>query len=65
MRLYKDECIFSVTNQKGMALLIEIFDKYNLNTTKFLDYLDLKEAFLFYTNRSKDLNPEMVSANIL
>ena len=65
VRLYKDECIFSVTNQKGMALLIEIFDKYNLNTTKFLDYLDLKEAFLFYTNRSKDLNPEMVSSNIL
>ena len=65
VRLYKDECIFNVADKKGVALLIDIFDKYNLNTTKFLDYLDFKEAFLFYINRSKNLNPELVNSNIL
>lgn len=32
VRVYKDECIFSVTYKKGIALLIDIFDKYNLKT---------------------------------
>lgn len=53
VRLYKDECIFNVTDRKGVCLLIDIFDKYNLNTTKYLDYLDFKKAFIFYSNRSK------------
>lgn len=65
VRLYKDECIFSVTDRKGVASLIDIFDKYNLNTTKYLDYLDFKEAFLFFINRSKDLNPELVNSKVL
>jgi hypothetical protein len=50
VRIYKDECIFSVTDKKGIALLIDIFDKYNLNTSKYLDYLDFKKAFHFYSN---------------
>ena len=65
VRLYKDECIFSVIDRKGVASLIDIFDKYNLNTTKYLDYLDFKEAFLFFINRSKDLNPELVNSKVL
>lgn len=65
VRLYKDECIFSVTDQKGIAFLISVFDKYNLNTSKHLDYLDFKEAFHFYFNRDKNLNPEEVNNKIL
>ena len=65
VRLYKDECIFNVTDQKGIALLISIFDKYNLNTSKHLDYLDFKEAFHFYFNRDKNLIPEEVKDKIL
>jgi hypothetical protein len=65
VRLYKDECIFSVTDRKGVASLIDIFDKYNLNTSKYLDYLDFKEAFIFFINRSKDLNPELVNSKVL
>lgn len=65
VRFYKDECIFNVTDKKGVALLIDIFDKYNLNTTKHLDYLDFKEAFLFYSNRSKDLKPDVVKDYLL
>ena len=38
VRHYKNECIFNVTDRKGVELLISIFDKYNLNTTKYLDY---------------------------
>ena len=65
VRLYKDECIFNVTDKKGIELLILIFDKYNLNTSKHLDYLDFKKAFLFYLNRDKNLNPEAVKDKIL
>jgi len=65
VRIYKDECIFSVTDKKGIALLIDIFDKYNLNTSKYLDYLDFKKAFHFYSNRDEDLNPYMIKDTIL
>jgi hypothetical protein len=65
VRIYKYECIFNVTDQKGIALLITIFDKYNLNTSKYLDYLDFKEAFLFYLNRDNNLKPDMVKDKIL
>ncbi len=54
VRYYKDECIFNVTNKEGIALLITIFDKYNLNTTKHLDFLDFKEAFNLYWNREEN-----------
>lgn len=40
VRLYKNDCIFNVTDREGIKLLIYIFDKYNLNTTKYLDYLE-------------------------
>lgn len=46
VRLYKNECIFNITDRDEIALLISIFDKYNLNTSKYLDYLDFKEAFV-------------------
>jgi hypothetical protein len=52
VRSYKKECIFNVTHKEGIALLISIFDKYNLNTTKHLDFLDFKEAFHIYWNTS-------------
>jgi hypothetical protein len=65
VRIYKDECIFNVTDQRGIALLIYIFDKYNLNTTKYLDYLDFKEAFLLYLNRDKNLNRDIIIDKML
>lgn len=55
VRIYKNECIFSVTDKKGILLLITIFDKYNLNTSKSLDYLDFKVAFFHYINRYNNL----------
>ena len=56
VRLYKNECIFNVTYKKGILLLISIFDKYNLNTSKYLDYIDFKEAFFCYINRANNLD---------
>lgn len=50
VRLYKNECIFNVTDRKGIQLFISIFDKYNFNTTKYLDYLYFKKAFHLYIN---------------
>lgn len=58
VRVYKNECIFSVTDKKGILLLISIFDKYNLNTSKYLDYLDFKQAFFYYINRNNNLDSE-------
>jgi hypothetical protein len=65
VRMYKDECIFTITKQKEIAILISIFDKFNLNTSKYLDYLDFKEAFLFYFNRDPNLNPDSIKDHIL
>ena len=68
VRLYKNECIFSVTDKKGILSLISIFDKYNLNTSKYLDYLDFKEAFFYYIKREKNLDTyskSMVKTKIL
>lgn len=65
VRFYKNECIFNVTNKEGIALLISIFDKYNLNTTKHLDFLDFKEAFYIYWNREKNPNGGSVKEKIL
>ena len=48
-----DICTFSVSNEEGIYALISIFDKYNLNTTKYLDYLDFRKAFILYKERDK------------
>jgi len=46
--VYANSCKFTVTHPKDIYKLISIFDKYNLNTTKYLDYLDFKKAFVLY-----------------
>jgi hypothetical protein len=45
VRKSNNECKFTVNDIKGIQKLIAIFDKYSLNTTKYLDYIDFKEAF--------------------
>jgi hypothetical protein len=65
VRIYKNECIFNVTDKEGISQLVSIFDKYNLNTTKYLDYLDFKKAFNLYNNRDKNLTAEMVKDQVL
>lgn len=55
IRIHKDKYIFAVSDKQGVYELISIFDKYNLNTTKYLDYLKFKEAFILYHERSRDI----------
>ncbi len=54
-----EECKFVVSDKEGIIKLIRIFDKYNLNTTKYLDYLDFKEAFNLYHSRNGLLSEEL------
>lgn len=54
-----DVCVFTVTNKEGLYRLLSIFDKYNLNTTKYLDYLDFRKAFLLHHERDiKEYNKD-------
>jgi hypothetical protein len=64
LRRYKNESIFNVTDKKGIEKLIQIFERYNLNTTKYLDYLDFKKAFIIY-NKEQNLKIDLVKDAIL
>ena len=44
-----------VSNQIELKLLIDIFSKYDLNTTKYLNFLSFRKAFELYTNSKKNL----------
>ena len=59
VRVYKDECKFIVTKRDDIRKLITLFDTYNLNTSKYLDYLDFKEAFNLYNDREGFLTEEL------
>ena len=57
--LTKSKCIFVVNKQEELNKLISIFDKYNLNTTKYLDYIDFKKAFFLYYERDTLVTEEL------
>lgn len=57
--LTKSKCIFVVNKQEELKKLISIFDKYNLNTTKYLDYIDFKKAFFLYYERDTLVTEEL------
>lgn len=50
--------VFSVTDRTSFYNLFSIFDKFNLNSTKYLDYLDFREAFLLWDERASKLSQE-------
>jgi hypothetical protein len=46
---------FKVTSSSEIALIIAIFDKFNLNSTKHLNFLAFQEAFkLSMDNNNKE-----------
>lgn len=55
IRIYKDKCIFTVSDKQGVYELISIFYKFNLNTTKYFDYLNFKKAFILYHERPSNI----------
>ena len=50
---YTDKYIFVVTKMEDIKNLISIFSKYNLNTSKYLDFSDFNLAFTLYQKRAK------------
>lgn len=55
-----NSCSFIVGNEQGLRTLINIFDCYTFNGIKLLDYIDFKEAFLKYFNRSGTLDEDLI-----
>lgn len=55
-----NSCSFIVGNEQGLRTLINIFDHYTFNGIKLLDYIDFKEAFLNYFNRSGALDEALI-----
>lgn len=55
-----DECGFIISNKQDLLKLIKIFDKYQLNTTKFIDFSDLKKAFFLYHEREGKLTDLLI-----
>lgn len=51
-----DEISFIVSKKEEIIILIDIYTKYNLNTTKHLNFLDWKKAFYIYVYRNSDDN---------
>ena len=57
---YSNSKTYIVTKKEEIENLIYIFDKYTLNTSKYLDYLDFKKAFILYHGR-KNLTEELTA----
>lgn len=56
----KDSQIFTISKKDDISKLISNFDSYTLNTSKYLDFLAFKKAFILYTNR-KNLSDKLIT----
>lgn len=59
LKAYK--AIFEVSAQSEIALIIAIFHKFNLNTTKHLNFVDFSKAFRLYVEITKSTSNTEVS----
>lgn len=56
----KPEATFEVNLQSEIAVIVAIFSKYNLNSTKHLNFLGFSHAFLIYMeNNSREARSEV------
>jgi len=51
----RSSCSFVVGDEKGIRVLLHIFDNYRINGIKYLDYQDFRKAFLAYFDRTGTL----------
>jgi len=58
------EAYFEVWGRNELLLLLVIFSKYNLNTTKHLDFLAWAKAFWLYTDNTHHGSREVVNSEI-
>lgn len=63
----RDTLVFTISQLSAIeTVLIPLFEQFPLNTSKHLDYLDLKKAFFMFKNRKnsslnkKDLYLEII-----
>lgn len=63
----RNTLVFSISQLSDIeTILIPLFEKFPLNTTKYLDYLDFKKAFFLFKNRkSNELSIIQIYSNIL
>jgi hypothetical protein len=63
----RDTLVFTISQLRDIeTILIPLFEKFPLNTTKYLDYLDFKEAFFLFKNRkSSELSIQQIYLNII
>jgi len=45
---------FTISSKSELEVIMAIFKKYNLNTTKHLDFLCLAQAYILYTKDSRN-----------
>lgn len=57
LSIERDTCVFAISKISDIeAILLPIFERFSLNTVKYLDYLDFKNAFLMYTRRNVNIS---------
>ncbi|WP_431999002.1 LAGLIDADG family homing endonuclease [Streptomyces fungicidicus] len=63
----RNTLVFTISQLSDIErILIPLFEKFPLNTTKYLDYLDFKEAFFLFKNRkSNELSIQQIYLNII
>lgn len=65
IQISQKECKYVISDKESVKILLTIFDLFNLNTTKYLDYLDFKQGFNIYINRKGNLTEELKSELLL
>ena len=50
---YRSQAYFDVTKQKDIAIIVDIFSNYPLNTLKHLNFLDFKKAYELYVSNKE------------
>lgn len=57
LSIERNTCVFTVSKKSDIeTILLPIFERFSLNTVKYLDYLAFKNAFLMYTNRINNVS---------
>jgi hypothetical protein len=58
----KSEVVYEVSAQREIEIILAIFNKFNLNTTKHLNFIAFEQAFLlFMENNSQKIRKELKS----
>ena len=62
---YRSQAYFDVTKQKDIAIIVDIFSNYPLNTLKHLNFLDFKKAYELYVSNKERTSEFVTEINTL